>query len=379
MNHSSRSRLFRICHNMCTPVAGIFLTLSIVLVPDANAQAPQSMSYQSVLRNSSNALLHNTLVGIKISVLQGSISGSEVYAETQVATTNVNGLLSIQIGNGTAINGTFAGINWGNGPHFIKTEADPTGGTNYTIIGTQEILSVPYALYANNGITTAQANAIVTMQAQIDYLLTISSYPVGSVFCSSGATQIVDVISTTGKTWMDRNLGATQVATSITDAAAYGDLYQWGRASDEHQCRNSGSTGTLSSTDQPGHGDFIIPPIGLNWRDPTNGNLWQGVNGVNNPCPSSYRLPTGAELDAERMSWISNDGPGAFASPLKLTFGGLRDFGGGSIYSVGDEGYYWSSTHDGGVRASALYFSNSYSGFGNDTRAMGYSVRCIKD
>ncbi|EAZ95076.1 Legionella vir region protein [Flavobacteria bacterium BAL38] len=106
------------------------------------------MSYQSVLRNSSNVLLANTAVGIRISVLQGSATGSAVYVETQTATTNGNGLVSIQIGTGAATTGTFAGIDWAAGPYFIKTETDPAGGSNYSITGTQEILSVPYAMYA---------------------------------------------------------------------------------------------------------------------------------------------------------------------------------------------------------------------------------------
>ena len=96
-----------------------------------------------MIRNSSNVLLANTQVGIKISVLQGSASGMPVYEETQTATTNANGLVSIQIGTGT-----FAGIDWANGPYFIKTEIDPTGGSNYSITGTQQMASVPYALYA---------------------------------------------------------------------------------------------------------------------------------------------------------------------------------------------------------------------------------------
>ena len=136
----------------------LLLSLAFFSV-QANAQAPQKMSYQSVIRNSSNVLLANTQVGIRISVLQGNASGTAVYVETQTATTNANGLLSIQIGTGTATSGTFAGINWAAGPYFIKTETDPSGGTNYTITGTQEILSVPYALHAKTadsltGVTT---------------------------------------------------------------------------------------------------------------------------------------------------------------------------------------------------------------------------------
>ena len=89
----------------------------------------------------------------------------------------------------------------------------------------------------------------------------------------------------TNRIWLDRNLGATQVATSSTDADAYGDLYQWGRGTDGHEKRDSDTTSTLSSTDQPGHGDFILAPDSPNdWRDLQNDNLWQGVDGINNPA-----------------------------------------------------------------------------------------------
>jgi hypothetical protein len=126
----------------------------------ANAQAPQKMSYQSVIRNSSNVLLAGTQVGIRISVLQGSATGTPVYVETQTANTNGNGLLSIQIGTGTATTGTFAGINWAAGTYFFKTETDPAGGTNYTITGTQEVLSVPYAMYAGKSGDSTTMGAI---------------------------------------------------------------------------------------------------------------------------------------------------------------------------------------------------------------------------
>ena len=127
----------------------LVLTLSLgFFSQQATAQAPQSMSYQSVIRNSSNVLLANTAVGIKISVLQGNLDGIAVYTETQTATTNANGLLSLQIGTGSPTIGTFSQIDWANGPYFIKTETDPTGGSNYTIVGTQQLASVPYALYA---------------------------------------------------------------------------------------------------------------------------------------------------------------------------------------------------------------------------------------
>src|ERR1017187_6415840 len=112
------------------------------------AQAPQGMTYQAVVRNGSNTLITSTTVGMRISILQGSGTGTAVYVETQTPATNTNGLVTISIGSGVVVSGTFAGINWANGPYFIKTETDPTGGTTYTITGTSQLMSVPYALYA---------------------------------------------------------------------------------------------------------------------------------------------------------------------------------------------------------------------------------------
>ena len=125
--------------------------LAVVLITtNVFAQAPQKMSYQAVIRNSSSVLITSTPVGMKISVLQGSSTGTPVYVETQTPSTNTNGLVSLEIGTGTVITGTFATINWAAGPYFIKTETDPTGGTAYTISGTNELMSVPYALFSAN-------------------------------------------------------------------------------------------------------------------------------------------------------------------------------------------------------------------------------------
>ncbi|MBN2214039.1 MAG: hypothetical protein JW723_07335 [Bacteroidales bacterium] len=442
----------------------IIIFTSLLLTANGWAQSPEKMSYQAVIRNSSDELVTNQQVGMQISILQDSATGTAVYVETQTPATNGNGLVSIEIGNGTVLSGDFATIDWTSGPYFIKTETDPSGGTSYTITGTSQLLSVPYALHAKTAetitgaltetdpvFTASQAaninatditnlgnlsgtntgdqdlsgidsntQAIQDTAAQIrsdipdvsGFLTTETdpSVPTGTqtgemqywngsawktvpagnegqvLFFTGGIPIWKTVVGdnfvlnpATGKIWMDRNLGASQVATSSTDADAYGDLYQWGRTADGHESRISGTTFTLSNSDTTGHDDFItVVSTPSDWRSPQNDNLWQGVNGANNPCPDGYRLPNEAEWDAERQSWSSSNAAGAFASPLKLPVAGMRKDEDGLLYNVGSIGYYWSSTIDGS-NSRILNINSSQALILTRQRALGFSVRCIKD
>ena len=131
------------------------ILLAVFLTATVWAQSPNKMSYQAVIRNSSDALVTNTQIGLEVNIRQGTTSGTVVYTETQTPTTNANGLVSIEIGGGSGFNT----IDWANGPYFIETKTDPAGGTNYTITGTSQLLSVPYALYAANaGTATGGGN-----------------------------------------------------------------------------------------------------------------------------------------------------------------------------------------------------------------------------
>ena len=125
--------------SLYTAVGALLLTLS------SFAQAPEKMSYQAVIRGANNALVTNQQVGMQISILQGSTA---VYEETQTPTSNTNGLVSLEIGTGTVISGSLTAIDWSADTYFIKTETDPTGGSSYTITGTSQLMSVPYALHA---------------------------------------------------------------------------------------------------------------------------------------------------------------------------------------------------------------------------------------
>lgn len=193
-------------------------------------------------------------------------------------------------------------------------------------------------------------------------------------------TTVVAVLGAGGATWMDRNLGASRVATSQTDSYSYGDLYQWGRFTDGHQSRTSSTVNTNSDIDNPPHGDWITEPHNpYDWRTPQNDNLWQGVNGINNPCPIGYRLPTETEWITEFQAWSSQDATGGFNSPLKLSLGGERSSNDGDLINVGNTGYYWTSTVNNGSWANRLNVSfvaniNKYG-----ARGGGASVRCIKN
>ena len=236
------------------------------------------------------------------------------------------------------------------------------------------------------GSGTAGSITVTGLTNGTAYTFTVTATnTIGTSLASSASNSItpsvIPVVTnpTTGKVWMNRNLGATQVATSSSDEAAYGDLYQWGRAADGHQIRTSSTTSTLSITDAPGNVGFILAPSSpYDWRSPQNANLWKGETGTNNPCPSGFRVPTDAEFDAERASWTSQNSAGAFASPLKLTSAGLRSDE-GLLSSVGSDGYYWTSSTPNATLSRTLGFTSSLAFMNNYRRARGQAVRCIKD
>ena len=126
------------------------LIVTLLIAIGIFAQTPEKMSYQAIVRNASGQLVVNSPVGMQISVLQGSATGTAVYIETQTKNTNINGLVSLEIGTGTVTSGDFATIDWGTNSYYLRVETDPTGGNNYTITGTSQLISVPYALYAKS-------------------------------------------------------------------------------------------------------------------------------------------------------------------------------------------------------------------------------------
>jgi trimeric autotransporter adhesin len=149
----------------------------IILSASAFSQVTQKMSYQAVIRTSNNELVVSAPVGMKISILQGSESGTVAYSETLTPSTNINGLVSLEIGSGTPVTGTLEAINWATGPYFIQSETDPTGGTVYSITGISELMSVPYALYAANAGDTWAMTGNASTDSETHFIGTTDSEP----------------------------------------------------------------------------------------------------------------------------------------------------------------------------------------------------------
>jgi hypothetical protein len=157
------------------------LSVALLLTLTAFAQAPEKMSYQAVVRDSGDNLVSGQVVGMQISILQTTSSGTAVYIETQTPSTNVNGLVTLEIGTGSVVSGDFTAIDWSLDTYFVKIETDPTGGNSYTITGTSQLLSVPYALHAktaenviNDEVDDADADATNELQ-NLEQLLIVGN------------------------------------------------------------------------------------------------------------------------------------------------------------------------------------------------------------
>lgn len=199
------------------------------------AQAPQRLSYQAIIRNAANILVSSSPVGMRVSILQGSAAGPSVYTETQTPSTNINGLATIVIGTGTLVSGNFTTINWGANIYFIKTETDPAGGTNYTITGTTQILSAPYALYANTAGSAAPGGAAggdlagtypnPTIAANAVTTAEIANGTITGTDIADGSIGVIEIAATglaTGR-YLEAD-GTWSVPPSLPTGAAGGDL-----------------------------------------------------------------------------------------------------------------------------------------------------------
>jgi hypothetical protein len=259
--------------------------LFILLLPLAGfGQAPQKINFQSILRNTNGEIIANKAVSLKISILLGLINGNSVYTETHNKTTDASGLISLQIGNGTVLNGIFANIDWGSTAHFIKLEADFSGGSNFVVLGTQELMSVPYALYASKTDTTSlnlvnrfnskvnvsdTSSMLANYRTGLNNKLNISDFPLGT---ATGNIQYWN-----GTTWVNLTPGLPGQSLIISSTG----IPSWSGAA--YPTLTTTSVSSISSTSANGGGNIssdggaVVSARGLVYGTSANPTLSNSV------------------------------------------------------------------------------------------------------
>lgn len=374
----------------------IFVIYVVVLFSIAAfGQAPDKISYQAVIRNSSDQLVIDKQIGMQISILKTSPDGINVYKEIQKPTTNANGLVTIEIGTGTTTD-SFASIDWSAGPYFIKTEIDPDGGTNYTIIGTSQLLSVPYALHAKTADSIMQE---IVSKSYVDaFLNKIDELEVlSNGFVDARDQNNYKVVKIGDQIWMAENLKylpkVDAVDNGSEDAAAgkYYYVYDYvpSGASETEQINNAATTL-----------NYQTYGVMYNWNAAMNGSASSNNNpsGVQGVCPSGWHLPSNAEwielssfLGGESVAggklkelgtihWNNPNNGFANLYGFNALPGGTR-YDDGTFSSIGDNGEWWCSTKYDAVFtwfADLRYNETGLNKYYNLIH-LGLSVRCIRD
>ncbi|OXA85308.1 fibrobacter succinogenes major paralogous domain-containing protein [Flavobacterium hercynium] len=296
-------------------------------------------------------------------------------------TTNTGASIVSQYNCNTASAGTMTeGVAIAGGvTQTITATVTKTGTYNIKATANGVIFS-SMGVFSATGTQTVVLTAVGTPTVAGNHNFTLNTSPNTCTFNRTTVTTITTVIGAAGETWMAYNLGATAPATSMTDTAQYGDYYQWGRDTDGHEKFNSPFITTQATTPFPGHGNFIFPTgLRKSWISPDNTNLWQGVNGINNPCPTGFRVPTAIEWQNEFIKGNMRNTTAAFNSVLKLPTPGFRNSF-NSYAGRGSEGHYWtSSTNSNFGRRPKVEFTNLSGSTLAEQPAHGLSVRCIKD
>lgn len=372
----------------------IYTLLSAVLVSASLwAQAPQSFSYQAVVRGANNVLVIDKVVGMKVSILQGSENGTVVYSESHTSKSNSNGLVSVAIGNGNVLSGVFTKIDWSNGIYFIKTETDPLGGTAYALSSISQLLSVPYALVSNNGISRISeiGDSLVLTNGKSIIIPGLSVANHKSNPTSGYGPNITDVEGNSYKTvyigkqqWMAENLKVSK----YNDGAIIPNAVENSKWLKTNKSWSYYNNDTLNNVKYGKlYNKYAVSST---------------LNGNKNICPTGWHVPSdlewtiltdylGGELvaggkmkESGNTIWNLPNTNATNSSLFNGTPGGKRDFE-GNFLGIGFGGLWWSSTQDNsyppGTWIRSLSSSNGSIGRSKelDNGLDGFSVRCLRD
>jgi uncharacterized protein (TIGR02145 family) len=374
----------------------------VFFISSVFAQSPDRMAYQSVIRNSSGALLSDKVVGLRISILKGSATGTVVFSETHRDTTNSYGLVQVDIGAGTVVSGIMSGIDWSQGPYYIRVETDPAGGTNYQIVGTTQLLSVPYSLYAGNvssslsqigdtlrigskkyiipgikDVTGIQSSTGITAHTCGAAGVHNASVPYGTMTDQDGNTYRTVQIGT--QLWMAENLRTTK--------------YQNGQAIPYINNKTSWAQLTTGAFNYYDYNSAYDCPYGKLYN-------WYAVENANKLCPSGWHVPTLSEWNqlfsflggaSQSMIKLKTSGTTYWTAPTNVNGSNSSGFSalpGGIGSPDGSHGYlnwdalWWTSTVSGSnayyiAMRNAVNTSSVYSF--PDNKNYAKSIRCIKD
>jgi uncharacterized protein (TIGR02145 family) len=378
------------------------------------AQLPQNFSYQAIVRGANNALLSNQKVGIKISLLKGTENGQSVYSEVHTATTNANGLVSIAVGGGTFLEGNFIKIDWANGPYFIKTEIDPEGGTNYSLVTTTQLLSVPYALYAANSQPGPKGDkgekgdqGTPGKDGKVEFQNLRVSATGDTLYLTNGNFVIIPGLSVANTTTkptsgygptikdVDGNeyktvyIGTQQWMGENLKTSKYSDGTPIPNVIDNTQWSNN-TTGAWCYYNNDALNNDKYGKL-YNWYavSPT-------TNGNKNVCPTGWHVPTdgewilltdslgganlaGGKLKEVGASWNSPNEDATNTSKFSAYPAGYRYLY-GDFYDFGKYTGWWS-TKDLGSEAWNSFITNNLGPayLNQNPKQTGFSVRCLKD
>ena len=374
------------------------IILLILLPIFGISQAPQKINFQSILRNTNGEVVGNKAVSLRISILSGSLTSTLVYSEIHTKTTDASGLISLQIGNGTVISGAFSTILWGNAAYFIKLEADFNGGSNYVLLGTQKLMSVPYSLYASKT-DTSSLNLVNRFSSKVNLSDTSSMLnpylrKSDSIIADlqlqnrqlQNLSTVVDIDGNSYKTvkigsqvWMSENLKTSHYRNGGPIPNVMGNA-DW----------QALATGAWSNYNHDAANDVIYGKL-YNWYTTIGDTL----------CPTGWGVPTDAEytilityLGGESVAqdkmkvtgttyWESPNTGATNESGFSGLPGGYRDKD-GSFSSIRNFAWFWSATEGNEYhRWLRFLFANNVSGnrgngSANNYESVGASIRCLK-